>query len=1065
MQVSGLGDSGVANNPDTLTESIMSAIRSSSFSMQDLDSFSFEDFEPEIDINCRFYAEEHLSTLRDRLSKSFSVLTLNAQSLHAKIDEIRQLLYRMSQVHVYFNVVCIQETWLGDQDDPSLLALNGYDMICKPKHASAHGGLITYVHETLRHEIIYSTARNETWEGLIVKVSQYDSNDVIVGNVYRPPRMLNDDIIKFLNSFESSIKGLDYGDTPCVIAGDFNINLLEVKQKPLFTEYLELMLSESLYPAIRLPTRITDTSATLIDHIHVKANGIDYNSDLGGVINSNISDHQPCFTAFPHGGTIRLKNKQKWATVTTRNADFLDKMKQGIRDANMMHLLSDENDVNANYDIFSSVILDLVERNSSTKTIKVNKYNTKRSPWITEGIMISLKFRDKLYSKCKRAQIGSSRHMTLKINLKTYNKILKKLIKTAKASHYSNKFMACKNDGKQTWKAINELLDKSKSTDCLPDYINYNGKKISSTLDILDGLNSHFSSVGARVSNSIGQTHTKHTDYLREIIDSRFEFRTVELSEVNNIIKNDLKDKKSSGHDKISSHIVKKLKDVLCAPLTYLINQSISTGLFPHSLKTAKVKALFKKGDIHDPGNYRPISLLPAFSKIFEKALLKQLVDYFDRNLLLYSSQYGFRKAHSTEHAILELMDKINLLMDKGKSPFSIFIDLSKAFDCLDHGILIDKIKHYGVTGKALELLTNYLSNRQQFTHFESIDSNKVAITTGVPQGSILGPFFFLLYMNDFSKCSQLFSAINYADDTVLSSTMSTFGSLPPEGDINIELEKVSDWLKANKLCVNAGKSKVMFFSSINRTRPLPNIRFGETILEQVEEFNYLGVIISRDLKWDKHVKSVSARVSKTIGILKRIKNTVPQHVLKLIYQSLIACRFEYGILAWGGALSKLVKVQKKAMRIIVKAKYNAHTEPIFKKLGILKMGDLYRLRILVFYHKFVNEKLPSYFLHNFIFHNEDYHNYTTRNRTNLTVPMLRHELHRSTLRSAIARTVNDTPPAIVEKTRTHSLNGFTYYVRLSMLYAYLVLCEIRDCYICNERERERVLFSTLQYI
>ena len=148
--------------------------------------------------------------------------------------------------------------------------------------------------------------------------------------------------------------------------------------------------------------------------------------------------------------------------------------------------------------------------------------------------------------------------------------------------------------------------------------------------------------------------------------------------------------------------------------------------------------------------------------------------------------------------------------------------------------------------------------------------------------------------------------------------------------------------------------------------------------------------------------------------------------------------------------MSKRVKVQKNAMRIIVKAKYNAHTEPIFKKLGILKMGDLYRLRILVFYHKFVNEKLPSYFLHNFIFHNEDYHNYTTRNRTNLTVPMLRHELHRSTFRSAIARTVNDTPPAIVEKTRTHSLNGFTYYVRLSMLDAYLVLCEIRDCYICN---------------
>lgn len=271
-----------------------------------------------------------------------------------------------------------------------------------------------------------------------------------------------------------------------------------------------------------------------------------------------------------------------------------------------------------------------------------------------------------------------------------------------------------------------------------------------------------------------------------------------------------LKNKYSCGHDDISCILVKELKSEISEPLTFIINQSISQGIFPDSLKVAKVKALFKKGDPKDPTNYRPISLLTAFSKIFEKVLLVQMVAHFNRFSLFYGSQYGFRERHSCDLAVLELIDRISTNMDSSKIPFSLFIDLSKAFDCLDHDILLYKPEYYGIRGSAAALMQSYLTGRKQYTQHENEKSQLQSITYGVPQGSILGPFLFLVYLNDLAQCSRLFSIINYADDTVLSSTICSFTN-PLSYNIDQEIKKLSKWLSLNKLTINASKSKIMF--------------------------------------------------------------------------------------------------------------------------------------------------------------------------------------------------------------------------------------------------------------
>ena len=270
---------------------------------------------------------------------------------------------------------------------------------------------------------------------------------------------------------------------------------------------------------------------------------------------------------------------------------------------------------------------------------------------------------------------------------------------------------------------------------------------------------------------------------------------------------NKLPSKSSSGDDGISTTLIKKIKNEISKSLTLIINQCIQKGIFPHKLKLAKVIPIFKSGDETLFNNYRPISILPSLSKIFERVIFNQIHDYFNTHNLYYSNQYGFRKDHSTELAALEIIDRITQHLDKGATPINIYLDLSKAFDTLDHNILLHKLKHYGIQDNALDLFRSYLTERQQYVDFNGTKSNREYITTGVPQGSILGPILFIIYINDIAKSSKQFNFITYADDTTLCCTLNQ-----NVNNINKELKNVTEWLKINCMragCVGAGLALV----------------------------------------------------------------------------------------------------------------------------------------------------------------------------------------------------------------------------------------------------------------
>ena len=396
------------------------------------------------------------------------------------------------------------------------------------------------------------------------------------------------------------------------------------------------------------------------------------------------------------------------------------------------------------------------------------------------------------------------------------------------------------------------------------------------------------------------------------------------------------------GVDGLSPRILKAAMKPLSILISRLINKSIDRGVFPDDLKVARVSPVFKSGDRTDPGNYRPISVLPAVSKLYERVVHGQLTNYLDKYSLLSNCQFRFRKHHSTETCCLAMLDKMYKKIDKGCLGGVVLLDLKKAFDTVDHAVLLRKLSSIGVSDESLRWFASYLQGRKQSTKVEGVCSDVHDICHGVPQGSILGPLMFLIFINDLGDSVELCGTSLYADDTAIFYMSENVEEL--QISLQYDMQTISYWMRENRLSLNAGKTKFMLVGTrqkLARTRPF-TVSLNGAQIEQVSTFKYLGLILDSQLQFHDHIDAVVDKTTMKLGLLYKTRWVFDQNTALMLFKSLITPHFDFGSVLYEVCpqyqLNRLQVVQNAAARLILLADSRC---PIYELHENLKIDTL----------------------------------------------------------------------------------------------------------------------------
>ncbi len=880
------------------------------------------------------------ATRLSRLNKksSLNICSFNARSLRNKMSEVSQLVFDNS-----IHLLAVSESWLGPTISDNLISLNGFQAPYRKDRNEQGGGVCVYASNLLPCKRRTDLERPDL-EMVWIEVF-YNKLSVLVGCCYRPPNTT----VSFYDRLETSLDHASRGNV--ILVGDFNVKHNEwcsedATNRP-GVKLKELMDSVNLTQLCTSPTHMNKNSQpiSLLDLVFTNFPG-DYCkcSTLPPV---SSSDHLPVLirTALAIGIP---KDGQNRVELAKKSWKFKAKDHEGMMNAfspdDWEFLDSPEvNDINVLWcqwkDNFLQEVTRFIPVRFSNRSSKIYP------PWFHHGLRHLTRTKNRLYQRAIRTRLPEHWHTYCQVRNSCTT-----AVRAAKLGHIRKQANILSDSSCSPslwWKVANNLcgFKKAAGSTGIPPLRSSTGEFVSEDKHKAELLNEVY--INQNTSLASGSFSAGPTQ-----VQSTFSLKLIAPADVRRVVLN-LPTKSSAGKDGISYRLIKEAGPGLIHPLTVLFNHSIVQGQVPDDWKTAIVSPIFKGGgkDRTDPSSYRPIALTSCVARVLEKLINKQLLKYLLEKSLLYQHQSGFLPSHSTVTQLAFLLHKWQMSLDRGLHVQTAFLDLSKAYDRVSMRGLILKLSSIGVSCESLQWFSSFLTNREQCVAVNGSVSSWQCTKSGIPQGTVLGPTLFLIYINDLPDLLTEGCSI-FADDT----TIYSIGSSPTStcSRLSADLMSASKWAKSWGMLFSAEKSAHLQIC----TRPSGasnanscHVKMEENVLHKASNHRHLGLIINQQLTWVDHINSVYVATAKKVGMLNRLRLYLDKGCLCRIFKGVIRPRMEYACALWcGGNITKLQKLQDKFCR-----RHNVQLTPLETR---------FRYHTLVLFFKIKSALSPSYLLH-----------------------------------------------------------------------------------------------------
>lgn len=874
---------------------------------------------------------------------NIKILHMNIRSVKKNFDQLQALIC-LTKINI--DVIVLTECWLSKINNPPVL--NGYMSHSTKLTSNQNEGVIIYSKLSLNATI---------WEPCLTNsnslVCQIDSKFAFVA-VYRSPSYNTAaQIENFLSSLNNILEDLSSYPNIALI-GDLNIDIKPGNSNPHSLEYLILNASHGLLPTHLLPTRLENC----LDHILLKSKL----SSTTLVLESYITDHKPIIL-------MLTTAKQNQNPKLYKSRPNLDAIKSELQNINFTDIYNIQ-DTNELLNTFISQINTVIINNTSKIIIPRRQRILK--PWITPGLLKCIQNRDQMHMRSKKSPNNS----TLKITYTRYRNFCNDLLRNLKLTYEKCELQKAQSNPKELWKTIQDITNTRKVRTSPDKLLKISDNPQSSVNQVC----SYFSNIGKKLADDIikinRQPTTPSNNNLCESLTPIDSLVLLEVNEteVDSII-SQLRNDCAVGWDGISSSLLRKCRQELVPPLTYICNRCIQTGTFPDALKKAIILPIYKSGNKDCVNNYRPISILPSISKIIEKILNKQLKGFLNKHRIIAKNQYGFKAGVSTEDAVLDLTQFVARELDGGSKCMGIFLDLSKAFDTVSVPKLLTRMERLGVRGTALEMFKDYLKNRSQLVKIGDHLSEEETVTYGVPQGSILGPTMFLIYMNDL--CRMIIPNCKiyaYADDTAIVIYGPTWDMVKTTAEN--ALSQIMNWFHDSLLTLNLDKTCYIPFAMRRNTMPPTDFTIIAhscqsssntctcSTLDRCDSVKYLGVQIDECLRWDKQLDMITSRILRLIYVFKSLRDPADMSTLRMVYFALCQSIIGYCITAWGGAsktnLLRAERAQRAVLKVMCKKPYRYPTKQLYEDCEVLTVRQLFILQSALRTHRSMPKSNPK---------------------------------------------------------------------------------------------------------